>query len=471
MSGDSEGRIYCDEYRARIQEQLRKISEFVDTPQEVKNAEQMEALEHEIRQLTDHLGGLLTGHHLQQILSSDALHREESALVEAWPKRLKRDGMVKVRIRTIQGLSCEVQALYCRQKGGGGRTKRGVGLYPGLAVLGIQDRCTPGLASEVSQLSAILGSLEEARAVLSGHGVSLNIKTVRSISYAYAERARRVQQLGELNFEQTVAARRVVISCDGGRVRLREPQRGRKTAKGRTRYQGAWREPKLIIVYVVDSSGRLEKQFSPVIDGLLKEPDEIFELLRSYLSGLGVAQADQVLFIADGATWIWNRVANLFSVLGLSSDQTYELVDFYHAVEHLGKVAALRKSWSAKQRRRWIKRHRRLLLKGEVQQVVNAVCEICRGRNSKAIRTEREYFVKNTARMAYDKLKALKLPIGSGGVESAIRRVINLRLKGACIFWYRENAEAMLMLRAFYKAGRWNMLKNMANSPLALAAS
>ena len=72
--------------------------------------------------------------------------------------------------------------------------------------------------------------------------------------------------------------------------------------------------------------------------------------------------------------------------------------------------------------------------------------------------------------MAYDKLKALKLPIGSGGVESAIRRVINLRLKGPCIFWYRENAEAMLMLRAYYKAGRWNMLKNMANSPLTLAA-
>ncbi len=141
------------------------------------------------------------------------------------------------------------------------------------------------------------------------------------------------------------------------------------------------------------------------------------------------------------------------------------------AVDQLGNVAALRNSSSTKQPQRWIKRHRRLLLKGEVNQVVEAVCEICRGRHSKAIRTERNYFIKNAARMAYAKLKALKLPIGSGSVESAIRRVINLRLKGACIFWYRENAEAMLMLRAYYKAGRWSMLKNMANSPLSVMDS
>jgi hypothetical protein len=45
---------------------------------------------------------------------------------------------------------------------------------------------------------------------------------------------------------------------------------------------------------------------------------------------------------------------------------------------------------------------------------------------------------------------------------------VNLRLKGACIFWGKENAEKILMLRAFYKAGRWNVLKKMANSPLSL---
>ena len=467
MNDDPVGRIYCDEYAQRIQAQLAKIASFIDTERELSSAEDLEALEEEVQQLTRVLGGLLVGDQLQRSLCSEKLHEEESALIRDYPRRLNSDGLVKVFIRTVQGLKCEVKARYYRQKGG----RRGRGLYPGLLVLGIHDRCTPGLASEVSQLSAILGSLEEARGVLSSRGVELNIKTVRTLSYGYAQRARRMQQLEQMEFDSTASGRRVVISCDGGRVRLREPKRGRKSQKGRDRFKGAWREPKLIIIYVVDSEGKQEKCFAPLIDGLLKQPDAVFKLLRSYLVQLQIEKSDQVLFVADGATWIWPRVAKLFSALGLNSDRAYELVDFYHAVEHLSKVAGLRKSWSAKQRRRWVKRHRRLLLKGDVAQVVEAVCEICRGRHSKAIRTERDYFIKNAARMAYAKLKGLKLPIGSGSVESAIRRVINLRLKGACIFWYRENAEAMLMLRAYYKAGRWNMLKSMANSPASVAHS
>ena len=66
--------------------------------------------------------------------------------------------------------------------------------------------------------------------------------------------------------------------------------------------------------------------------------------------------------------------------------------------------------------------------------------------------------------MGYARLKANHWPIGSGAVESAIRRVINLRPKGPCTFWRKENAEAILLLRCYWKAGRWNLLKHLANS-------
>jgi hypothetical protein len=145
-----------------------------------------------------------------------------------------------------------------------------------------------------------------------------------------------------------------------------------------------------------------------------------------------------------------------------------ELLDFYHAVQHLGQVAALRKDWSAKARPRWRTQQRRCLLPGQVEQVLAAVQAICRGRHSKAIRTQREYFVKNRSRMVYAKLSAMKLPIGSGAIESTVRRVVNLRLKGPSIFWCRASAEAILLLRSYYTAGRWNMLKCMATSHLAL---
>jgi len=112
-----------------------------------------------------------------------------------------------------------------------------------------------------------------------------------------------------------------------------------------------------------------------------------------------------------------------------------ELLDFYHAAHHLGQVAALRKDWSAKARTRWRPHQRRLLMQGEVAQVITAVRDLCRGRNSKAIRKHREYFIKNQHRMAYAQLIALKLPIGSGAIESAVRRVVNLgfqALSGSC---------------------------------------
>ena len=149
----------------------------------------------------------------------------------------------------------------------------------------------------------------------------------------------------------------------------------------------------------------------------------------------------------------------------------HELLDFYHAAHHLCQVAALRKDWSAKARTRWRTQQRHLLLRGEVAQVIAAVRDLCRGRNSKAIRKHREYFLKNQHRMAYAQLIALKLPIGSGAIESAVRRVVNLRLKGSSLFWCRASAEAILLLRSYYKAGRWNMLKRMATSHLALLAA
>jgi hypothetical protein len=288
------------------------------------------------------------------------------------------------------------------------------------------------------------------------------------MAYRYAARARLGQQVEHGAFEDTVAGRRVVISSDGGRVRLRETKRGPKTKKGRRRYTGAWREPKVLIIYVVDTEGKRAASCAPFIDATLRGPDAVFALLRTYVQRLEITQADQVLFIADGAPWIWKRVPLLVQALGLAVEQVHELLDFSHAVQHLGQVAALRQDWSAKARARWRTQHRRLLLQGQVEQVIAAVQGLCRGRHSKAIRKQRNYFIKNQSRMAYATLMAMKLPIGSGAIESAVRRVVNLRLKGPSLFWCRASAEAILLLRSYYKAGRWKMLKQMATSPLAL---
>src|SRR5215470_17178117 len=189
------------------------------------NSKDMEYARHiqevldELRQRTDRLGSLLVGQHLQQALDSDALQAEQEQLVRQWPKPLKNDGKITVMVRTVQGQAVPVRLAYYRRPGQRRAGKRDAGVYAGLVLLGIYDRCTPALASEVSLLAAMLGSLAEAQDVLAARGVELDTKTVRLIAYRYAARARLAQQIERTAFADTVAGRRVVISTDGGRLR------------------------------------------------------------------------------------------------------------------------------------------------------------------------------------------------------------------------------------------------------------
>ena len=166
-------------------------------------------------------------------------------------------------------------------------------------------------------------------------GQPLDIKTIRTIAYRFATRARAAQRVGNLNWGETVAGRRVAVPTDGGRIRIRTTKRGPKTAKGRHRYRTDWREPKLLIISVVEESGQMDREFLAVIDGTLGGPDAIFKLINLYLRELNITTADKVLFVADGARWIWNRVGALLRRrLGVQPNQIHELVDFYHAVSH-----------------------------------------------------------------------------------------------------------------------------------------
>src|SRR6266567_4807466 len=297
MMSDSGFNSQDTDYARRIQEVLDELQQMQQPPGLVTSPEELEALEREIRQRTDHLGSLLVGYHLQQALDSAALQAEQERLANQWPTSLKNDGRVKVRVRTAQGHSVPVWVTYYRRKGQRRAGKRDAGMYAGLVLLGIHDRCTPALAAEVSLLAAMLGSLEEAQDVLAARGVELDTKTIRTIAYRYAARARLVQQVESTVFEDTVAGRRGVISSDGGRLLLRETKRGPKTKKGRRRYTGAWREPKVLIVYVVDAEGKREASFAPFIDATLQGPDAVFALLQSYLQRLEITQADHILFI------------------------------------------------------------------------------------------------------------------------------------------------------------------------------
>ncbi|MCP3879605.1 MAG: hypothetical protein GY701_14620, partial [Sulfitobacter sp.] len=275
-----------EDYQARIDEIQDQIRDYVENPRSRQSPEELEKLEREIQELTEKLAALVIGRQIQHSLDSEPLQEAQRKLMSEWPHRLRTHDREGVWIRTASGYEIWVKARYFRRKGNRSGKRRYRGFYLGLLVLGIHERCTPGFAAEVSLLAAMLGSLAEARDVLAERGLRIDIKVLRRITYRFSERARLTQRLKDLGFDENVAGRRVVVSMDGGRIRLKEKKRGRKTAKGRARYNGAWREPKLFIIYVADAEGKMERSFMPVMDANIRGPDTLFKLLCSYLGQL-----------------------------------------------------------------------------------------------------------------------------------------------------------------------------------------
>lgn len=426
-------------------------------------AEALAQREREFKRVTDRLQGLHAARQLQQQLAAEALRQSEHQCANGGGKKMKYYGYREVKICFLGGLEIKLLARYYARNEA--RADKGKGAYFGLLLLGIYNHCSPALASEVAKLAAAMNSLEDGKAQLEQMGVKLPKKRIAEIAYAFSQRARLTQQIQGMRVSGSLAGKRVVISTDGGRVRIRTNKKGKRTKKGRRRYRTDWREPKLLAIYVVDEEGKIDRCFTPVLDGTLKGPDAVFDLIEQYLSKLAIDEATKVLFIADGAKWIWKRVGAMFKRLGLKPEQCMELVDFYHVVEHLHRLVGMKKkNWNKKQQRGWVTRQTNRLKRGEVEAFADAVRKFSKGQRSKDWRRERDYLLRNAkaGRLDYGLARQQQLPIGSGIIESTVRRVLNLRMKGASIFWTKDNAEDMILLRAYYKSGHWQVLENNA---------
>ena len=209
------------------------------------------------------------------------------------------------------------------------------------------------------------------------------------------------------------------------------------------------------MIYTIDQRGNKERGGEVIYDGTIQSAEHIFALLMLRLKQLGIAQAELLVITGDGAHWIWKGAAGLRMTLGLKKVPMAEVVDFAHSVGKLTKPAKLGIQ-GYNQQRKWFKKMRRLLKKGQVDTVVTALRNLDRSQDKEGdIRRAIEYFQTHKTRMQYAQFKAEGLPIGSGVIESGVRRIVNLRMKGASIFWLPENAESMLYLRCQIKSGRW----------------
>jgi hypothetical protein len=191
----------------------------------------------------------------------------------------------------------------------------------------------------------------------------------------------------------------------------------------------------------------------------IEEAEEFGKLLW----GTGCrAKADlvpELVFVCDGAVWIWNLITHYYS-------HAVQIVDWYHAADRLQQVAQAAFSAEA-ERKVWLESVKNDLWEGQVDPVIRA-CEQLAGRYEKA-RDAVTYFTNNAPRMKYAQYRAAGYMIGSGTVESGCKQIVTQRLKQPGAQWNVDGAVSTAKARAAWLSGEWDTLcAQRAALPLAV---
>ena len=190
---------------------------------------------------------------------------------------------------------------------------------------------------------------------------------------------------------------------------------------------------------------------STTYTGAIETAEEFGKRIYREALQRGWSRARKKVVIGDGAEWIWNLVAEHFP-------GAREIVDLYHARQHLWTVARQLYPQEEVQQKAWMKVHqKRLLDKGKIEKLVSELHSIATTNPQLAekIRTEAVYFERNAERMRYPRFRRQHLFVGSGVIEAGCKTVVGSRLKQSGMFWTVRGANAILALRCSHLNGRF----------------
>lgn len=223
---------------------------------------------------------------------------------------------------------------------------------------------------------------------------------------------------------------------------------------------GSWHEVKTGVVYEgrPDKEGRDRAHAARYVAA--QEPAQSFGS-RLYMAAAqaGVQVAQEAVVIGDGAEWIWNLAEHHYP-------GATEIVDVWHACEHIHALAHACYGESNPRGKRWAQDHCRGLKDKGPTKLLRALKRM-RPKDheqAEAIRREIGYFRRNAARMAYPRFRERGLMIGSGPVEAACKVVVGQRLKQAGMRWSEAGADAVLATRAALLSGHSNLIHEAAKA-------
>jgi len=190
---------------------------------------------------------------------------------------------------------------------------------------------------------------------------------------------------------------------------------------------------------------------STTYTGAIETAEEFGKRIYLEAWNRGWSRAEKKVVMGDGAEWIWNLAEPYFP-------GAVQIVDLYHARQHLWELARKLHPNDEVNQKAWIKVHqRRLLDKGKIEKLVASLRSIVSTNPEviEKIRTEADYFERNAERMRYPKFRKQHLFVGSGVIEAGCKTVIGSRLKQSGMFWTVRGANAIIALRCCHLNGRF----------------
>lgn len=319
-----------------------------------------------------------------------------------------------------------------------------------------RQQLSPGLEDQLAFTVTATGSYQEAALVAEKWGSpidawGLHVLTERLGQRAEEQTQARLQTLPVEIAPQRAAAEVAIFMLDGWMGRFRGPGWGKKrTQKKRVE----WHELKIGVFYMQEQAGKTAGGrgvlSEKVVVSWQGDGVEVGRRLQWEAQRRGLGRAQSILVVADGAAWIWNVVADRWA-------QATELLDFYHASEHVWMLG--RALYGEEQARPWVESRLHELRHGQEEKFLTELANLPapEGEAGETIREQQKYFQNQSQRLSYQEIFQRGWPIGSGAVESACSGQQG-RFKRRGQFWTEEGFRHLSALKQARDNRHWDEL-------------
>lgn len=318
------------------------------------------------------------------------------------------------------------------------------------------QQLSPALEDKLAYFATVTGSYEAAAKLAAKAGCPVEDSTIQALvqrlgAKAEAQIQRRLQTTPAEKTPTRPPTALAVLMLDGFQVRFRGPGWGKKKTQ---QPRVEWHEEKLGLFYRHEQavSGARGQLLEKVVVSWQGQGLELGRRLHWEAQRGGLGRAKAVLAVGDGAPWIWNVVTDRW-------EQAYQLLDFYHASQHLYSLGEALHPKDQTTRRDWVQGRLHQLRHGKEKSMLRQITVLPRRRGveAKVIQREQNYFAEHAGRMNYQSLARRGWPIGSGSVESACK-TRQCRRKRPGQFWTPAGLRHLDALEEARDNGYWDEL-------------